>query len=97
MVVYTQYEIGLSEQVQVISYEYTEECIVKAGTEFKQSTSLGFQMGKLASLKGQLDAVVTSHIDSSISSTLKTSKKITQTYRLQEGVESGKQAVKKNV
>lgn len=91
----TKLELDSSEQVQDISYEYTEECIVKYGTEFKQSTSFGFQMGKLTSLKDQLDAVVTGHIDSSISSTLKTSKKITQTYRLQEGVESGKQAVKK--
>lgn len=93
----TKLELDSSEQVQDISYEYTEECIVKYGTEFKQSTSFGFQMGKLTSLKDQLDAVVTGHIDSSISSTLKTSKKITQTYRLQEGVESGKQAVKKSI
>lgn len=91
----TKLELDSSEQVQDISYEYTEECIIKAGAEFKQSTILGFQMGKLTSLKEQLDTVVTSHIDSSISSTLKTSKKITQTYRLQEGVEVGKQAVKK--
>ncbi len=91
----TKLELDSSEQVQEISSEYTEECIIKAGSEFKQAASFGFQTGKLTSLKNQLDTVVTSHIDSSVSSTLKTSRKITQTYRLQEGLTPGKQAIKK--
>lgn len=91
----TKLELVSSEQVQEMSSEYTEECIVKSGTEFKQSVNFGFQTGKLMSLKEQLDAVVTSRIDSSVSSILKHSKKNTQTFRLQEGVEPGKQAVKK--
>ena len=91
----TKLELDSSEQVQEISSEYTEECIIKTGSEFKQSASLGVQTGKLTSLKNQLDTVVTSHIDSSISSTLKTSRKITQRYCLQDGLAPGTQAMKK--
>lgn len=90
-------ELDSSEQVQEISSEYAEECIIKAGSEFKQSASLGVQTGKLTSLKNQLDTVVTSHIDSSISSTLKTSRKITQKYCLQDGLAPGTQAIKKSI
>lgn len=91
----TKLELDSSEQVQEMSSEYTEECIIKAGSEFKQSVNFSFQTGKLTSLKNQLDNVVTCHIDSTISSTLKTNKKITKTYRLQDGIEPGKQAIKK--
>lgn len=54
-------------QTQEYSYEYTQECKVMAGTEFKESTNMVLEAGKLASLKSQLDSVVTSHIDSSLS------------------------------
>lgn len=91
----TKLELDSSEQVQEMSSEYTEECIIKTGTEFKHSASFGFQTGKLTTLRNQLDSVVTSHIDSSISSTLKKNRKITTTYRLQDGLEPGKQAIKK--
>lgn len=91
----TKLELESSEQEQEISSEYTEECIIKAGVEFKQAASFGFQTGEITSIKNQLDTVVTSHLDSSISSTLKTNRRITQKYRLQDGVESGKQVIKK--
>ena len=91
----TKLELDSSEQVQELTSEYVKECIVKAGTEFKKSANFGFETGKLASLKNQLDAVVTSHIDSTFSITLKSNKKITQTFKLQDGLETGKQAVKK--
>lgn len=56
-----------SEQTQEYSLEYTKECKVMAGTEFKESANIVLEAGKLASLKSQLDSVVTSHIDSSLS------------------------------
>ena len=84
-----------SEQTQEYSLEYTKECKVMAGTEFKESANIVLEAGKLASLKSQLDSVVTSHIDSSLSLSVTQKKKITQTYKLQEGIEEGKQAVKK--
>ena len=46
-------------------------------------------------MKSQLDVVVTSHIDSTLSLSAKHKKKVSQTYRLQDGIEEGKQAVKK--
>lgn len=91
----TKLELDSSEQVMEISSEYTKDCIIKAGTEFQKSTNLGFQTGKLASLRSQLDDVVTSRIESTLSFTLKQNKKMTQTYKLQDGKEEGKQVVKK--
>lgn len=91
----TQLALDSSEQTLEYSYEYTKECIVKAGTEFKKSANVGLETGKLASLKSQLDVVVTSHIDSTLSLSAKHKKKVSQTYRLQDGIEEGKQAVKK--
>ena len=91
----TKLALVSSEQTQEYSYEYTKECKVMAGTEFKESANVVIEAGKLASLKSQLDTVVTSHIDSSLSLSVTQKKKITQTYKLQEGIEDGKQAVKK--
>ena len=91
----TQLALDSSEQTLEYSYEYTKDCIIKAGTEFKKSANVGLETGKLASLKSQLDTVVTSHIDSSLSLSVTHRKKVTQTYKLQDGIEEGKQAVKK--
>lgn len=91
----TQLALVSSEQTLEYSYEYTKDCIVKAGAEFKKSANVGLETGKLASLKSQLDTVVTSHIDSSLSLSVTHRKKVTQTYKLQDGIEEGKQAVKK--
>jgi len=91
----TQLALASSEHTQEYSYEYTKECIVKAGAEFRKSANMGLEAGKLASLKSQLDTVVTSHIDSSMSLSVTHKKKISQTYKLQDGIEEGKQAVKK--
>lgn len=91
----TKLALVSSEQTQESSYEYTEECKVMAGTEFKESANMVLKAGKLASLTSQLDSVVTNHIDSSLSLSITQKKKITQTYKLQEGIEEGKQAVKK--
>ena len=91
----TQLALASSEHTQEYSYEYIKECIVKAGTEFRKCTNMGLEIGKLASLKSQLDTVVTSHIDSTMSLSVTHKKKISQTYKLQEGIEEGKQAVKK--
>ena len=90
----TKLALVSSEQMQEYSYEYTKECKVMARTEFKESTNMVLEAGKLASLKSRLDSVVTSHIDSSLSLSVAQKKKITQTYKLQEGIEEGKQAVK---
>ena len=42
-----------------------------------------------------MDDVVTNRIESTLSFTLKQNKKMTQTYKLQDGKEEGKQVVKK--
>lgn len=42
-----------------------------------------------------MDTVVSSHIDSSLSLSTTQKKRITQTYKLQDGIEDGKRAVKK--
>lgn len=91
----TQLALVSSELTQEYSYEYTKECRIMVGTESKESANIGLEAGKLASLKSQLDTVVTSHIDSSLSLSVTHKKKITQTYKLQDGVEEGKQAIKK--
>ena len=91
----TQLAFDSSEYTQEYSYEYTKECIVKAGAEFKNSANVGLETGKLASLRSQLDSVVTSHIESSLSLSATHKKKVSQTYKLQDGIEEGKKAVKK--
>ena len=73
----TKLALVSSVQTQEYSYEYTQECKVMAGTEFKESTNMVLEAGKLASLKSQLDSVVTSHIDSSLSLSVTHKKKIT--------------------
>lgn len=91
----TQLALVSSEQTQEYTYEYTKKCIIKSGTEFKKSVNVGLETGKLASLRSQLDTVVSSHIDSSLSLSTTQKKRITQTYNLQDGIEDGKRAVKK--
>lgn len=88
-------ELDAAEKEVEDTYEFTKDIILQENTEFRSSLKSALSIIDLSKIKTEINSAITNHLGMTHKWTLRKKKKIKTIYRLQDGVEKGKQAVKK--
>ena len=90
-------ELDASEKEFEDTYEFTKDIILQDNSEFNSLLKSSLSIIGLSKIKTEISSAITNHLGITYKCTLKKKKKVKTTYKLQDGVEKGKQVVKKNL
>lgn len=91
----TTLELEAAEKEVEDMCDFATEIILQEDTKISSSLKSSLSLIDISKIKTEINSAITSHLGITHKWTLKKRKKVKTTYRLQEGVESGKQAIKK--
>lgn len=91
----TTLELEAAEKEVEDTCDFATEIILQEDTKISSSLKSSLSLIDISKIKTEINSAITSHLGITHKWTLKKRKKVKTTYRLQEGVESGKQAIKK--
>ena len=90
-----KYELSASKEEVEDSYEYEDELIIQDSCEIKTNNLHSFTSKVLPTLKTEINSVLSNQLTATNKRRSKRTERNKRTYRLQDGVEEGKSAVKK--
>ena len=91
----TQFDLTATEQEQEDNFEFESELIISTDIEMKTSSKSEMSLSQIMDFKSSLDTALTEHFSIQNRVKLNRKKRNKRVYKLQEGVEDGKKAVRK--
>ena len=90
----TQFDLTATEQEQEDNFEFESELIISTDIEMKTSSKSEMSLSQIMDFKSSLDTALTEHFSIQNRVKLNRKKRNKRVYKLQEGVEDGKKAVR---